>query len=139
MNHNPDIPRLGYTGQRPYDQHDDHRFGPAHEPARGMGVAAMVCGIVGVVFGLIPFLFVLSTSLGAVAFILGAVAFRKRRGLGVGRGMATTGIVLGALALVLGVVGFVVVTSAFDEAEDDLEQFDAEVGDFDRVDVDVDE
>lgn len=67
------------------------------KPARGMSVASMVCGICAVVFlAWLP----LSIPCAIVALVLGIIAKNKN-----GRdGMAVAGIVLGAVAVFLGVV-----------------------------------
>lgn len=87
----------------------------------GMAVAALVLGIVGSVFGLIPILGLIALPLGILAIIFGFVG-RKRS---IGRGMALAGILTGALALLLAVIGLVIVRGAvkeIDSAFDDLDQ-----------------
>lgn len=67
------------------------------KPRTGLAVAALVLGIVGLLLCWIP---VVGSILAILALIFGIVAVRRPAG----RGMATTGIVLGALALVLSVL-----------------------------------
>lgn len=85
----------------------------------GMAVAALVLGIVGAVFGLIPILGVIAFPLGLLAVVFGFIGRRKSTG----KGMALAGIITGALALVLAVVGVVLVKDAvqdIDAAFDEL-------------------
>jgi len=80
--------------------------------------------------GLIPLLFVFSLSAGLVAFILGLIAWYRRRHWEykdyrkLKSGMATAGTILGALAMVLGIIGIVIVTTAFDDLDKDLQCID---------------
>ncbi|MFE2600626.1 DUF4190 domain-containing protein [Streptomyces sp. NPDC059396] len=72
----------------------------------GLGVASLVLGIIGALSGVIPFLFWLAGVLGLIGLILGlAGRGRARRGEATNKGVATSGVVLGSLALVLAVVG----------------------------------
>lgn len=64
----------------------------------GIAVAALVVGIAAALFGLVPFLGVL---VALVAIVLGIVGRRRSRPGG-GRGLATSGLVLAVLALLLG-------------------------------------
>ncbi|MFD7894365.1 DUF4352 domain-containing protein [Streptomyces sp. NPDC059743] len=72
----------------------------------GLGIASLVLGIIGAVSGLIPFLFWLAGVLGLIGLILGlAGRGRAGRGEATNKGVATSGVVLGLLALVLAAVG----------------------------------
>ncbi len=82
-------------------------------PSNGQAVGALVCGIVGVVVGLIPLLAVPALALGVVAVVLGGVAWRKALRGEPRKGMAITGTLLGGLAIVLSIVGFIIVNNAF--------------------------
>jgi Protein of unknown function (DUF2510) len=77
----------------------------------GIPVAAMVCGIVGAIFGLIPITGVIALALGLVAFVLGIMGRRRvKRDPAVGRkGVATAGVILGVIAITLGIIGLVIV------------------------------
>jgi hypothetical protein len=74
----------------------------------GLGLAGMVCGIVGVVLGWIPFVFWLGFILGILALVFGAIG-RGRFGRGEANngGQATAAIVLGAVAIVFGVLSVI--------------------------------
>jgi hypothetical protein len=73
---------------------------PAHRPARnGLGIAALVVGILAL-FGIITVFG--GILLGLVAIVLGVLGRgRAKRGEATNGGMATTGIVLGAIALLV--------------------------------------
>lgn len=60
---------------------------------RGLAIAALVVGIIGFLTGLLP---VVGALIGAVAIILGIIALAKKQS----KGMAITGLVLGAVALI---------------------------------------
>lgn len=59
----------------------------------GLAIAALVVGIVAFVFGWVP---VFGAIVGVVAIVLGAIALRKRQS----KGLAITGLVLGAVATI---------------------------------------
>ncbi|MCL1797759.1 MAG: DUF4190 domain-containing protein [Eggerthellaceae bacterium] len=88
----PGYSQPGY-GQPGYMQPGYGQSGAVAPQKNGMAVASLVCGLVG--------LFVFGFVLGVLAIILGVLA-RKRPDR---KGMATAGIILGAIAL----VGWVIV------------------------------
>jgi hypothetical protein len=98
------------------------------QPPKGMAIAAMVLGIVGLVLAFIPVVGVVSFVLGPLAVILGIIAFVKRRG----RGQAIAGIVTGAIAFVVAIVGLVLtgaLFSAIDEEMQNLEDIEGDIED----------
>ncbi|MEH6375859.1 DUF4190 domain-containing protein [Streptomyces sp. KLMMK] len=77
------------------------------QPSNGMGTAGLVCGIIGAVCSLLVFLWFFGLILGILGIIFGAVGRSKvTKGEATNRGAATTGIVLGIVALVLPVLWF---------------------------------
>ena len=76
-----------------------------------MGIASLIIGILsllGVCISLIPFLNVLNCfglPLGLLGLILGIAALISKRG---SNGMAITGIILNSLAILVGVIRFVI-------------------------------
>jgi hypothetical protein len=69
-------------------------------------VAALVLGIIAVATAWMPFVFVVGAVCAVIAIALAVVARRRARA-GVGRGgMATAGLVLGIVGVLLAVVGF---------------------------------
>ena len=86
----------GY-GQQPYGQP------PAGQRRNGLGVAALVLGVLAV---LTCFTVVIGFVLGLLAIVFGVIGRgRARRGEADNRGVATAGLVLGAIGLVLS-IGF---------------------------------
>lgn len=67
--------------------------GPPVKKAAGLAIAALVVGIGAFLFGLVP---VFGALVGIAAVVLGVLAVRKQQS----KGMAVTGIVLGAIAVV---------------------------------------
>jgi hypothetical protein len=101
----PAPPAYGY-GANPYVP--PYGQPPGGQLKNGLGVAGMVCGIVGVVLGWIPFVFWLGFILGILALVFGGIG-RGRAGRGEANngGQATAAIVLGAVALVFGVLSVI--------------------------------
>jgi len=62
----------------------------------GLAVASLVCGIIGI--------FIFSVILGPLALIFGIIGLQRANRGAKGRGMAIAGIVLGAIATVLGIL-----------------------------------
>lgn len=87
-------------------------YSPIVRPAgNGIATGALIVGIVGAVFGLsvpIPLLGILSAiiaaPLGIIAVALGFPGLSRAKNLGVGRGAAISGIMLGFFALGITVV-----------------------------------
>jgi len=107
----------------------------------GMAVASLICGIFGAVIALIPILGIFGLGLGLVALILGLIGWSKaRKGEAKGKGIAITGTIFGALALVLGIVGVVIVQGAFDQFGQDLEEIGDQLDeDLEQFQQDMDE
>jgi hypothetical protein len=94
--------------------------GPPPEPRNGMGTAALVLGILAVVSILIvwlPFVGILTIVLALLAVIFGVVGRRRVKALlATNGGAATTGLVLGVIMLIIGIVAqvlLIVFTVAF--------------------------
>jgi hypothetical protein len=80
-------------------------------PTNGLAVAALVLGIVAIALGVwivIPIIGLvfafLSFAPAVLALILGLVGLQQARRIGVGRGLAITGVSLGAATLTIGVL-----------------------------------
>jgi hypothetical protein len=88
---------------------------PASGPRRrnGIGIAAMVLGIVAAATAWLPFLFVVGAVCGILALIFGLVARRRRSTHGPSQA-GTVGLVLGPIAVVLAVGGFVLTRVVLD-------------------------
>ncbi len=107
-------------------------------PGNGFAVAALVCGIVGAVFGLVPWTFWLAWILGVVAIVFGALGRRRADGEPIAgrRSMATAGLVLGIVAIALGIIGLIVLTTWISGATDAINEFQRCVWDPDAVHCD---
>ena len=109
----------GWSGGSPYGSAPSpgapHGWTPApgwqpapRRPTRTMAVLAMIFGIAGLATSWMPLFFVFGGAAAIAAFVLGLVArSRIRDGRATGKGMATSGVVLGPLALALCVVGVI--------------------------------
>ncbi|MGC5364538.1 DUF4190 domain-containing protein [Streptomyces sp. DT24] len=103
-------------------------YGPAHAPGQrparnGLGITALLLGIFGAVSGVIPFLFWLAGILGLIALVLGLSGLgRAKRGEATNKGVATFGVVLGVLSLILSVVGAVITFKAVGDAVDEIDK-----------------
>ena len=82
-------PYNAYPQGNPYGNVQSQNTQPASQPGKGLAIAAMVCGIVSFLC--------FSIILGPLAIIFGGVAKSK----GCRSGMATAGIVCGAIAVAL--------------------------------------
>lgn len=100
---------------------------PTAKAGNGLAVTAMVLGIIGVLFGIIPLTFFIAWILGVLALVFGFIGRGKARRGASGKGQATAGIVLGVIALGLGVWGVVLVSDAVDDIDDAFEDTSGEV------------
>lgn len=104
---------------------------PGHQAARnGLGVAALVLGIIGTLSGIPMILFWLAGPLGLLALIFGLVGMgRVKKGQATNKGVAVTGTILGALGIVLAIVGLIVTVLVVKEGVDKAtEEFDKQSG-----------
>lgn len=84
-----------------------------------MAVAALVLGLIGLLAGIVPFFFFIALPLGILAIIFGFVGRRKStQRQASGKGMATSGIAMGAISIVLAIIGVVVINKAVDNASE---------------------
>lgn len=67
---------------------------------RGLGIASMACGIVAVIFGMIPCVGMAFLPIAVVALVLGCISCKQAVEGGASVGMAVTGIVTSAFALI---------------------------------------
>ncbi len=90
-------------------------------------MTALVTGIVGSVFGLIPLFAPIALATGIVGVVLGIIAARRNKRTGHPVGMARTGWILGSVAVLLGVIGFAIVSNAVDDLDEDLDRIEQEL------------
>lgn len=108
----PAYPQAAY-GQPAYGQGGYGYDEPPPPPkTNGLAIAALVLGIIGLLLCWIPFL---GLGLGVVAIILGLLGLRRRPA---GKGMSIAGLVLGALAVVGGILILIVVNFLVSVAEE---------------------
>jgi hypothetical protein len=81
--------------------------GGPHAPTNGLAVAALIVAILGLLACWIPYLGVPAPIGGLV---LGFLALRKARVVHTGSGMAVTGVIISAIALLIALVVAVIVT-----------------------------
>lgn len=119
---------MNAPGQNPWGQPPTGMPGmppqpPFQQPRNGLGVTALVLGIVGLLFAIIPFLFWLGGILGLLALILGIIGHsRGRKGEATNKGMALTGLILGALSIVVSIIWLIVVATAVKDVADEIDK-----------------
>lgn len=95
----------------------------APAPRTGMAIAALVVGILSFLLAWVPFVGWLGVVGGVVAVVLGVlVVTGAARGVRGGRGMGVTGLVVGGLAVVLGLVLQVVYVSVIDQFTEEYDR-----------------
>lgn len=96
----PDYSAAGYGySQYPAGGYPTYGAAEANKP-KGLAIASMVLGIIGFIAGWV----VIGGIFALVAIILGIVALRKTKTGGGGKGFAITGIVTGAIGLLISVL-----------------------------------
>ncbi len=86
---------------------------PVTKKAPGMALAAMILGIAAVVTGFVVF----GALLGIAAIILGALSLKKVKEVGVGKAFALTGIITGAVSVLISICMLFVIISFAQTAE----------------------
>lgn len=90
---------------------------PVTKKAPGMALAAMILGIAAVLTGFLVF----GILLGIAAIILGALSLKKTKDVGAGKAFALTGIITGAVSVLISICMLFVYISFFQTAEKCLE------------------
>lgn len=90
---------------------------PVTKKAPGMALAAMILGIAAVVTGFVVF----GALLGIAAIILGALSLKKVKEVGVGKAFALTGIITGAVSVLISICMLFVIISFAQTTEKCLE------------------
>lgn len=91
------------------------------QPRNGYGVTALVLAIVGLVFSLVPLTGFIALICGGLAVLFALLGLgRVRRGQADNKRLTITGLVLGALALVIGFIGVIIVFTATNKLATDL-------------------
>ncbi|MDA2986204.1 MAG: hypothetical protein O2789_00555 [Actinomycetota bacterium] len=71
--------------------------------------------MIGAIIGLIPLLGILAIPLGIIALVLGIIGWRRKPQRAK---LAPASTILGGLAVVLGVIGFVIVANVFEDVDE---------------------
>ena len=90
---------------------------PVTKKAPGMALAAMILGIAAVLTGFLVF----GILLGIAAIILGALSLKKTKDVGAGKAFALTGIITGAVSILISICMLFVYISFFQTTEKCLE------------------
>lgn len=105
-----------------------------------MAVAALVLGVLGVVFAILPCTQVLGMILGVIGFILGLVSMNKCKKEDKPKGKSVAGVVLSAIAIVLGIIWLVGLVGTVNETASELESiFEDLDNELDDLDMQMDE
>ncbi|MFI0469707.1 MmpS family transport accessory protein [Saccharopolyspora sp. 5N102] len=93
------------------------------QPRNGFGITALVLALVGFVFGIVPLTGFIALILGALAVLFGLLGVaRTRKGVATNKIMSWIGAGLGALSLVVGIWGMVIVFQATEKLVRDLDE-----------------
>jgi hypothetical protein len=120
----------GADGQQNAQQPDTVGQQQAPQPGtkNGAATASMVLGIIAIGLGWLPFIFAVAAFAGVLAIVLGLRARRRAKTpgpqFGVGQGMATAGLVLGPIGLLVcvgGLIFSIVMVRAIDRFESPAE------------------
>jgi hypothetical protein len=84
--------------------------------SNGLATAGFVLGLLGLLASWIPVLNIVGLILGVLGAVLAAVGLAKSKRIGVGKGLAITGLVLGVLAVIIAIIINVAFVKAVDEA-----------------------
>ncbi|MGJ0203087.1 DUF4190 domain-containing protein [Leucobacter sp. gxy201] len=103
-------------------------YGPAPAASKGLAITALILGIVGVVggliFGWLPFVGGIITILvGAAAVVLGFIALNKRQS----KGMSLTGLIMGGVAVLIGIASIVLWSIAFSQAGSAIDEYSSQL------------
>jgi len=98
--------------------------GPTYQPVpakarNGLATAGFVLGLIGLLGSFIPVINIVGIVIGVVGAVLAAVGLAKAKKLGAGKGLAMSGLILGLLALIIGIVVNVVFAGAVSNAAKD--------------------
>lgn len=93
--------------------------GPA-KASNGLAVAGFVLGLLGLLGSFIPVINVVGIVLGVVGAVLAVFGLSKAKKTGVGKGLAISGLILGVLALIIGIVVNVAFANVVDDAVSDV-------------------
>lgn len=117
------------------NQHPNPNQPPAAAGRNPVATASMVLGIAAIALGWMPFVVALAIIAAVLAIVFGVVGRRRSRSAGVGGGFALTGLITGAVGLLV-CIGGVLFSIALLDAVDDFEHpaaHEAEITACDRI------
>ena len=107
----------------PPQQAYSHATPVVQAPSNGFGITALCLGIVSLVFMLVPLTGFIAVILGGLAMIFGLLGWgRVRRGAATNKGATISGTICGAVGLVVGIIGIVIVFQATAQLDEDLDR-----------------
>ncbi|MFP3715128.1 FxLYD domain-containing protein [Puerhibacterium sp. TATVAM-FAB25] len=116
-------PEQPYAPQGQHPQPHAPGFPPAPAPkSNGLAVAGFVVALLGLLGSFVPVLNIGGIVLAVVGLILSIVGLAKAKKVAAGKGMALTGIILGAVAIVVGITVNVVFAAGVSGAADEIDE-----------------
>jgi len=98
---------------------------PTYQPlpakaSNGLATAGFVLGLIGLLGSFIPLINIVGIVIGVVGAVLAAVGLAKAKKSGVGKGLAMSGLILGLLALIIGIIVNVAFASTVNNVAKDV-------------------
>lgn len=96
---------------------------PQPAPAKasnGLAIAGFVLGLLGFLGSFIPLINIVGIVMGVVGAVLAAFGLAKAKKSGTGKGLAMSGLILGGLALIIGIAVNVAFASAVSDSGNDV-------------------
>lgn len=95
------------------------QFAPA-KASNGLAIAGFVLGLLGFLGSFIPLINIVGIVMGVVGAVLAAVGLAKAKKSGTGKGLAMSGLILGGLALIIGIAVNVAFANVVSNAGNDV-------------------
>jgi hypothetical protein len=116
----PDPPRFEPPRPDLIDRSPQPPQAPTPIQGNGMAVAALVLGIVGCILGLVPLTGFIALICGILGLVFGFVGYNKAKTGLPHKTMAIWGVVLGAGAVILGIIGLTIVADVVNDIDQQL-------------------
>jgi hypothetical protein len=88
----------------------------------GFGIAGIICAIAGLLFSIIPFTGFIAFILGMTAVVLGLSGWsRVRKNKATNKKVSIAAVIVGVIAMAIGIWGMVIVFGAVDEFDKDMD------------------
>lgn len=116
-----------YAPQGEFPGYPQQPQAPGYPPApapksNGLAIAGFVVALLGLLGSFIPVVNIGGIVLAVVGLILSIVGLTKAKKVGAGKGMALTGIILGALAIVVGIAVNLIFAAGVSNAADEIDE-----------------